>query len=281
MKKFETILGIDISVALFGPCEEVAKEAAEALGEAISRLRSEKELAELWQQTQSTATQIGLKEPQVTRPTKRFEFTQKPSEPAALDPKTAMRKEFFAATDRITSEIHRQFKQPGMDTLVNLELTLTNAARGQEYTPYEDRAAGAGRMRPLTPAALASAIIKARPAWRRGCAVRHRFFDSRTRCLCEEAPKCGAAEKSFFCSGEACARVFRRQTSSFADLDFQWTFSVSVFRMTDFSDAIPSSPSCRMTMRAWTGAHWRSAEKQGGVHSSNQMPGTYGGSKND
>ncbi|KAG0414647.1 hypothetical protein HPB47_008190, partial [Ixodes persulcatus] len=92
-----------------------AKEDAEALGEAISRLRSEPAFDELWQKTQSTATQIGLKEPQETRPTrppKRLELTEKPSKPAALDPKTRMRKEFFAAIDQITCEIHRRFKQP-------------------------------------------------------------------------------------------------------------------------------------------------------------------------
>lgn len=55
MKKFETLLEINFSIALFGPREEVgkaiqrpalhaaeAKEAAEGLSEAISRLRSQK-----------------------------------------------------------------------------------------------------------------------------------------------------------------------------------------------------------------------------------------------
>lgn len=146
MKKFETLLGINISIALFGPCEEVAKalqqptlcaadaqQAVEALGEAISRLHSEVAFDELWLKTLSTARQIGLKEPKVTRPTR----PQSPSEPAALVSKTTMRKEFFTAIDRMMSKIQCQFKQPGIDKLVNLERTLTNAARGQAYAPDE------------------------------------------------------------------------------------------------------------------------------------------------
>ncbi|KAG0430766.1 hypothetical protein HPB47_022390, partial [Ixodes persulcatus] len=80
-----------------------AKEAAEALGEAISRLRSERAFDELIERASSD---------KAYKTTKRLELTEKPSKPAALDPKTRMRKEFFAAIDQITCEIHRRFKQP-------------------------------------------------------------------------------------------------------------------------------------------------------------------------
>ncbi|CAN7980597.1 unnamed protein product [Ixodes pacificus] len=150
LQKFETLLGINISVALFGPCEELAralqsstyraagaKEAAEALCEAISRLRSGTAFDELWEHTSTTAAQLGLKEPRISRPSKppmRYEATDRPAQPVALDTKAALRKEYFTAADRIISETRQRFQQPGMEQLVKLEDILISAAGGLQFT---------------------------------------------------------------------------------------------------------------------------------------------------
>ncbi|KAH7937535.1 hypothetical protein HPB49_012878 [Dermacentor silvarum] len=91
---FEILVGINVSIALFGPCDELArmlqrpvyraagaKEAAEALCDHLSRLRSDASFDVLWQRTNSGATELGLKEPRVPRvsqPPRRLQFTYKP-----------------------------------------------------------------------------------------------------------------------------------------------------------------------------------------------------------
>ncbi|XP_077554221.1 zinc finger MYM-type protein 1-like isoform X3 [Haemaphysalis longicornis] len=150
LQKFETLLGINISIAFFGPCEELArafqsstcraagaKEAAEALREAISQLRSDAAFEELWQHTSTTAARLCLKEPRVSRPAKpprRYEATDRPVQPVTLDVKAALRKEYFAAADRIMNETQRRFEQPGMLQLVKLEGILASAAKGTQFT---------------------------------------------------------------------------------------------------------------------------------------------------
>lgn len=108
LKKFETLLGINLSIALFGPCEELAwmlqrpvyraggaKKVAEALCDRLSRLRSDRSFDVLRQRTNSRATEFGLKEPPVPRvsqPPRSLQFTYQPEEPAALDGKSSQRK---------------------------------------------------------------------------------------------------------------------------------------------------------------------------------------------
>ncbi|CAN7983570.1 unnamed protein product [Ixodes hexagonus] len=149
LKKFETLLGINLSIALFGPCEQLArilqcpvyraagaKEAAEALCDRLAKLRSDASFDVLWQRTNSRARELGLKEPSVPRvsqPPRRLQFTDKPQEPAALDTKSSQRKEFFAAIDRITNEIRRRFEQPGMEQLIGLEHIFADAAEGRYF----------------------------------------------------------------------------------------------------------------------------------------------------
>ncbi|KAH9361306.1 hypothetical protein HPB48_006868 [Haemaphysalis longicornis] len=145
VKKFETLLCVQISIAFFGPCEEVArafqsstcraaaaKEAAEAL-----RVRSDAAFEELRQHTSTTAARLCLKEPRGSRPAKpprRYEATDRPVQPVTLDVKAALRKEYFAAADRIINETQRRFEQPGVEQLVKLEVILASAAGGTQFT---------------------------------------------------------------------------------------------------------------------------------------------------
>ncbi|KAH9362398.1 hypothetical protein HPB48_020192 [Haemaphysalis longicornis] len=147
LKKFETLLGMNLSIALFGPCEQLArilqcpvyratgaKEAAKALCDRLAKLWSDASFDVLWQRTNSRARELGLKEPSVPRvsqPPRRLQFRDKPQEPAALDTKSSQRKEFFAAIDRITNEIRRRFEQPGMEQLIGLERIFADAAEGR------------------------------------------------------------------------------------------------------------------------------------------------------
>ncbi|KAH9371871.1 hypothetical protein HPB48_012978 [Haemaphysalis longicornis] len=149
LKKLEPLLGISFSIALFGPCEQLArifqcpvycaggaKEAAEVLCARLAKLRSDASFDVLWQRTNSRARELGLKEPSVPRvsqPPRRLQFTDKTREPAALDTKSSQRKEFFAAIDRIPNEIRRRFEQPGMEQLIGLERIFADAAEGRYF----------------------------------------------------------------------------------------------------------------------------------------------------
>ncbi|KAH7937317.1 hypothetical protein HPB49_010617 [Dermacentor silvarum] len=112
--------------------------------EAMSHLWSEPAFQELWNPTSAVATQLDLKEPRSGRPAKpprRLEMSLKYLSPVVLDPKAALRNQYFEVIDRITSEMWWCFIPLGKEQLVKLEGTLIDAATGRQFTADDLNAA--------------------------------------------------------------------------------------------------------------------------------------------
>ncbi|KAM7313089.1 zinc finger MYM-type protein 1-like [Ixodes scapularis] len=148
----ETVLRLNVAIAVFGPCEELARtlqgvhysatgarQAAKILTQTLTQLRSDVSFKSIWEESNDAAEKLGLKQPSAkpprpAKPPARFEQTSTPARPAVLDAKTRLRKEYSAAIDCVTSEISSRFDQPGMERLATLENVLIHTAAGQHFS---------------------------------------------------------------------------------------------------------------------------------------------------
>ncbi|KAG0427798.1 hypothetical protein HPB47_025179 [Ixodes persulcatus] len=154
MQKFETVFGLNCAITIFGPCEELATSlqkpdtsvggalrATEVLEAHLARQRKESGFQEVYERTEGAAKKHKLKAPsnKTTRcgPPRRFEHSSEPCQPAFLDAETGLRKQFYEALDCVRSELARRFKQPGMQSLAQLEQIILCAIQEKPQTAEE------------------------------------------------------------------------------------------------------------------------------------------------
>lgn len=147
LKKFKTLFYLNVSLAIFAPCEEVArvlqspnltatgaKQAADRLTCMLQKLRSDEEFDHIFETTVSESQELDLdplEEPRVRRPPKRFDFIPNAAPSVQLSAKDTLRKEYFEILDLQISELNERFDQEGFSVLVSFENILLDAARGK------------------------------------------------------------------------------------------------------------------------------------------------------
>ncbi|CAN7976606.1 unnamed protein product, partial [Ixodes persulcatus] len=150
--KLERVFELNVAIAVFGPCEELArtlqsvhysatgaKQAAKILTQTLTELRSDVGFESIWEESKDAAEKFDLKQPPAKPPRAakqpaRFEQTSTRARLAVLDAKARLRKEYFAAIDCVTSEISRRFGQPCMERLCDARYVLIHAAAGQHLS---------------------------------------------------------------------------------------------------------------------------------------------------
>lgn len=146
MQKFETLLGLHVSLQLFRPCEELAralqsprytatgaKMSAKVLWETLDKMGSQ-DFDVMWERTLAKSEELELQMPQPKREKqfpKRFEHAPNAAPACQLYVKAKMRSDFISVLDLLKVEISRRFDQPGMEQLLRLEsILLSNYKMG-------------------------------------------------------------------------------------------------------------------------------------------------------
>lgn len=146
LEQFESLFYLNVSIAIFAPCEQLAralqapgltatgaKQAAILLSSKLKKLRTEAEFNRLFENTLEESNELDLeplKEPRVRQKNKRYEQTSKPTPPVTLSAKDLLRKNYFEILDLQLSELKERFEQRGFDVLESLETVLLNATQG-------------------------------------------------------------------------------------------------------------------------------------------------------
>lgn len=149
LAKMETYLGLLISLAIFQPCEELAKSlqsksmslssattAAGLLRATLISIRCDEQFAAVYNQAEIATERLDLKAPKAEsenrrhRPPARYEHTSTPAAPAEFSTyHDRIRVQYYEAIDILTAAIDERFNQPGMKQLLCIEqLLLLSAA---------------------------------------------------------------------------------------------------------------------------------------------------------